>query len=117
MSGIVGDLKCGVRYAAHEGQAAGRIDHGREVEKAFLLRRAVVDRFIRRRRIFYSEIVLQIAPGQEILGLPDRAAVFETRCDGAVAAAIDADAAGVVESVGFGLDVENAGRAQAVLGR
>src|SRR5229473_2059988 len=89
LSRPVGNLIGPIRYAAHEGQAAGGIDHCREVEKSFFLRRAVVDRFIGRRWIFYSEIASKIAPGHEILGLSDRAAIFETRCDGAVAAAID----------------------------
>ncbi len=71
--------------------------------------------FIRRRRIFYSEIAAEIAPGHEILGLAGGAAIFETRRDGSVAAAIDADAAGVVEGVGLGLDVEDTRGAQAVL--
>ncbi len=51
------------------------------------------------------------------MGLPDRAAPFETRRDGAMAAAIDADPAGVVEGVRPGLDVQHARRAQAVLRR
>jgi hypothetical protein len=67
------------------------------------LRGAVVDRFICRRWIFYSEIASEIAPEHEILGLSDRAAIFETWRDGVVAAAIDADPAAVVEGVGLGL--------------
>ena len=117
LPGIVGNLKGAVRHAAHEGQAAGGIEHGREIEKSLFLRRAVVNRFVRRCRIFYSQIVLQKAPGHEILGLSDRAAIFEARRDRAVAAAIDADAAGVVEGVRLGLDVQHAGRAQAILRR
>ncbi len=66
-------------------------------------------------RIFDSQITSEIASGHEILGLPDGAAIFERRRDGAVAAAIDADAAGVVESVRLGLDVQYARSAQAIL--
>src|ERR1700737_4957869 len=105
---IVGNLKRTVRYTAHECQAAGGIEYRRKVEKSLFLRRAVVDRFICRRWIFYSEIASEIASGNEILGLSDRSAILETRCDGSVAAAIDADAAGVVESVRPGLDVHDA---------
>ena len=76
-----------------------------------------MNRFIRRRRIFDSQVAAEIASGYEVLGLSDRAAIFETRRDRAVAAAIDADAAGVVEGVRLGLDVQHASRAQAVLRR
>jgi hypothetical protein len=117
LPGIVGNLIGPVGHAAHEGQAAGRIEHSGKIEKSLFLRRAVVDRFVGWCGIFYAEIVLQKAPGHEVLGLPDRAAIFRTCRDGAVAAAIDADAAGVVEGVGLGLDVQHACGAQAVLRR
>src|ERR1700716_3181068 len=95
LPGIVGNLIGPVRYAAHEGEAAGRIDRGRQIEKSLLLRRAVVNGFIRGNRIFYSQIASKIAPGNEILGLSDGSAIFERRRDGAVAGAVDANAAGV----------------------
>ena len=72
---------------------------------------------VRRRRIFYSQIVLEKAPGREILRLPDRAAIFDKRRDGSVAAAIDADFAGVVEGVRPGLNVQHACRTLAKLRR
>src|SRR6202158_4668260 len=96
---IVGNLKRTVRYTAHECQAAGRIDHRRKVEKSFFLRRAVVDCFICRRWIFDPQIAPEVAAGYVVLRLSDRAAVFETRRDRSVAAAIDAGAAAVVEGV------------------
>src|SRR5258707_14295573 len=73
--------------------------------------------FVRRGRTFYSQFFLEKAPGREILGLSDRAAIFETWRDRAVAAAIDADTAGVVESVRLGLDVQHTGRGLAILRR
>ena len=117
LSGIVGDLIAAVRDAAHEGQPAGRIEHCRQIEKALFLRSVVVNGVIRRGRILDSEIAAEIAPGDEILGLSDGAAVFQRRRDGAVAAAIDTDAAAVVEGVGLGLDVEDTRGAQAILRR
>ena len=51
------------------------------------------------------------------MGLPDRTAIVETGRDCSVAAAIDADAAAVVEGIGPGLDVDHAGGAQAILRR
>jgi hypothetical protein len=117
LAGIVRDLECRIRHAAHEGEAALRIDPRREIEKALLLVGAVVDRIDRRRRVLDAEIVLQKAARQEILRLPGGAAIFHVGRDGAVAAAIDADHAGIVEGVGLGGDVEHAGRPQAVLGR
>ncbi len=112
---IVGDLIGAVRDPADEAQAAGRIEHGRQIEEALFLRRAVVNGVMRGGRIFYSEIAAEITPRDEILCLPDRPAIFEAWRNGAVAAAVNADAAGIVERVRSGLDVENAGRAQAIL--
>ena len=47
----------------------------------------------------------------------DGAAIFEARLDGAAAAAVEADAAGIVEGIGAGGDVDQADRAHAELGR
>src|SRR5260370_15640834 len=58
---IVGNLKAAVRYAAHEGQAAGGVEHRRKIEKSLFLGCAVVNSFVRRRRILYSQIILEIA--------------------------------------------------------
>ena len=49
--------------------------------------------------------------------LSDRAAVFDARRERTAAAAVDADVAGIVEGVAARPDVEDAGRAQAVLRR
>src|SRR6185312_17069357 len=59
---IVRNLKSGVRHAAHEGQAAGRIEHCGKVEKPLFLRRAIMNRLSRGSRIFDPEVVLQKAP-------------------------------------------------------
>ena len=117
LAGIVGDLIIAIRNPAHEGEAALRVEQGGEIEESFLLRGVVVDGVIGRRRIFDADAAAEITSGHEILGLADRAAIFSRCREGAVAAAIDADATAVVEGVGLGLDVEHAGGAQAVLGR
>ncbi|WP_409193021.1 hypothetical protein [Bradyrhizobium sp. RDM4] len=70
-----------------------------------------------RRRILDAEIVLEKAARQEVLGLADRSAIFDVGRDGAVAAAIDADDARIVEGVGLGLDVQHARGSQAILRR
>ena len=76
-----------------------------------------MDGVVGRGRVFDADAAAEIATRDVILGLSDRAAIFGRGRDGAVAAAIDADAAAVVEGVGLGLDVEHARRAQAILRR
>jgi hypothetical protein len=55
--------------------------------------------------------------GDEVLRLPDRAAVFDARRERPPTAAVDADVAGIVEGVAARPDVEDAGGAQPVLRR
>ncbi len=114
---IVRDLVGAGRGAADEDQARGRIDDGGEIDEALALIGVVVDRAAAGRRVLDAEIAAEVAAGDEILRLANGAAVFEARRHGAVAAAIDADAAAVVEGIRLGLDIEHAGGAQAVLRR
>ena len=67
-------------------------------------------------RIFQSDIALEEAPGEEILGLADLAAILEARREGLSRAAIDARSP-AVEGIVAGLDVEHARGAQAKLRR
>jgi hypothetical protein len=117
LSGIVRNLIGAVRCAADEGQAAGGIDHRGKVRKTLFLVGMIVDRRVGRRRIFDSDIAAKIPSRDEILRLSGGPAIFETRGDRAVAAAVDADAAGIVEGVRLGLDVQHARGALAILRR
>ena len=117
LPGIVRNLVAAVRDPAHESQAAGRIEHGREIQEAFFLVGMIVNRAPGRRRIFQSKVAAEVSAGDEILGLADRAAILDARRDGAVATAVNTGAAAVVEGVGFGLDIDHAGGAQSILRR
>ena len=112
----IGNLKRAIGGAGHQREARVGIENGRDIGKAALLRRVVVDRRPVRRRIFKSDIALEEPPGEEILGLTDLAAIFEARREGLPRAAIDAHSP-AVEGIVAGLDVEHAGGAQAKLRR
>ena len=112
----IGNLKRAVGGAGHQREARVRIENGRDIGEAALLRRMIVDRRPVRRRIFKSDIALEEPPGEEILGLTDLAAILEARREGLPRAAVDADRA-AVEGIVAGLDVEDARGAQAKLSR
>ena len=112
----IGNLKRAVGGAGHQREARVRIENGRDIGKAALLRRVVVDRRPVRRRIFKSDVALEEPPGEEILGLADLAAILEARREGLSRAAIDAHSP-AVEGIVAGLDVEHARGAQAKLRR
>ena len=112
----IGNLKRAVGGAGHQREARVGIENGRDIGKAALLRRMIVDRRPVRRRIFKSDIALEEPPSEEILGLTDLAAILEARREGLPRAAIDAHRA-AVEGIVAGLDVEHARGAQAELRR
>ena len=114
--GRIGNLKRAVGGAGHQREARVGIENGRDIGKAALLCRMIVDRRPVRRRIFKSDIAFEEPPGEEILGLTDLAAILEARREGLPRAAIDADRA-AVEGIVAGLDVEHARGAQAKLRR
>jgi hypothetical protein len=117
LAGGVGYLVAAVRGAGDESEPGIRVEQGRDIAEAPLLRGVIVNRVPVRRRIFQADIALEEPAGDKVLRLPDGAAVFETRRECTAAAAVHAGAAGVVEGVAAGPDVEDAGGAQPVLRR
>lgn len=114
---IVRNLEATVGDTTHIDDPRGGIDDCGEIGKPFALIGMIVDRVVGGRRIFEAEIAAEVASGNEILGAADRTTPLGIGRDRLVAAAIDADLAGVVEGARFGLDVDDAGGAQAVLCR
>src|SRR6266700_2850342 len=117
LPGIVGDLELAQRRSGDEAQARVFVEQGRGITEELALPGVIVQRIEARRRVLDALVAGEIAAGDEILGLADGAAVFEFRRDGLPAAAVDADAAAVVERAALGGDVDEAGGAQAVLRR
>src|SRR5947209_7379580 len=69
------------------------------------------------RRVLDALLAREIAAGQKILPGTGGAAIFERRRQRRLTAAIDADAAAIVERAGARGDVDNAGGAQSILRR
>ena len=77
-----------------------------------------MDRIVAVGRIFDAEIAGEAAAGEKILGVAAASAVVEARRQGAETAAVDADAAALLQRIAaLGLDVDDAGGAQAELRR
>src|SRR5580693_2961901 len=85
----VGDLELAVRGADDRGDPRRRIDDPREVGKTAPLVGKVVDRMIAALRVLDADGVAQCLAGDEIIELPDPAAIFKARLHPAVLSAID----------------------------
>ena len=114
--GCIGNLKGTVGGAGHQREARVRVENGRDIGEAAFLGRVIVDRRPVRCRIFKPDIAFEEPPREEILGLTDLAAILEARRECLPRAAIDAHCA-AIEGIVAGLDVEDAGSAQAELRR
>src|SRR5437764_13476124 len=105
------------RGAEYAGRPGGRVDDPGDVGEAATLVGAVVDRVIIADRVLDADAVVQVFAGDEIIDLADPAAPFEARLQPFVRAAIHRDRAARHEAAGLGLDVDDAGGAEAVLRR
>ena len=117
LAGGVGYLVAAVCGAGDESEPRVRIEQGRDIAEAPLLRGMIMNRVPVRRRIFQPDIALEETSGDKVLRLSDGAAVFDARRERTPAAAVDADVSRIVEGVAARPDIENAGRAQAELRR
>ena len=77
----------------------------------------IVDGIDVRRRVLEAEIGEEAATGKEVFGAATRAAIFDARCQHAAAAAVHANRSAGLERAAAGLDVDNAGVAESILGR
>ena len=115
---IVRDLESARGVAEDRAHARLRIEHRRGVAEKVALIGAIVDRTIAVGRVFDAEIAGEAAAVEEIFGVAAAPAVFEARRQGAETAAVNADAAALLQRIAaLGLDVDDAGGAQAELRR
>ena len=102
-------------------RAQDRADLARRVEQVFKVAEAVpllgrvVDRVVWR-RLRDADVVLDVVAGEIVVEAPERAPVLRARLDPGVAAAVHADIPARPKSPALGLDVHDAGGAQAELG-
>ena len=114
---IVRNLEAAVVGAEHGTQAGIVIEKIRQVAERFVLACLVVQRIARVLRIFHAQRIAQVAAGQIVIELADAAEQFGARFDMVVAANQDADAPARRQAALLGFDIDDAGRAQAELGR
>jgi len=74
-----------------------------------------VDRIARRRRILHAQVVLQVAARQVVIEGAGRSAGGNGGLESTSASAIEADITALVERAALGGDIDNAGRAVAIL--
>ena len=111
------DLELAARGAEDGGQPRRRVDDAGDIGKPARLGGDVVDRVEGRGRVLDPLGVVQILAGGVIIDLADPAALFGARLKRRLLAAIQRERAARIERPGLGLDVDDAGGAQAVLRR
>ena len=95
-----------------------RVEHRRSVAEEVALVGAVVDCIGAVGRVFDAEIAREAATSDKIFSVAAASAVVEARRQSAETAPIDADIAALLQRIAaFGLDVDDAGGAQAELCR
>ena len=84
----VRNLEVAVGRAAHQADAAGVAQNARRINKRLALVRRVVNRVVAGRWVLDAEVVMVVTAVHEVIPFSLRAAVFKTRPDGVVTAAI-----------------------------
>ena len=114
---IVGDLELAARRAEDRAHPRRRVDDSRDIRKAALLVADIVQRVEARGGVLDADGVVEVVASNEIIDLADTPAIFEARLQPAPATAVHRDRAAGFERAGLGLDVDDAGGAEAVLRR
>ena len=113
---IVRNLKVASEVAEDRCKTCLRVEHGRRITEEVALIRPVVDRVVAVGRILDAEIAGEAEARDKVLGIASATAVFEARTYRAETAAVDADAAALLQRIAArGLDIDDAGGAQAEL--
>ena len=111
----VGDLEAVVRRPEQQADATLRVEQVRQVAERLALMRLVVDRGALGRRVLDADLVAEVRAGEVVAEGTRRAEQLEARLDVAVAADGERRAAAVLETRVARLDVDDRGRAVAVL--
>ncbi|MBW8760357.1 MAG: hypothetical protein JF586_22435 [Burkholderiales bacterium] len=113
----VGDLERTDRRAGAGGDAVVAIEDVLDVAEGMVLVRVIVQRIRAAVRRLHAEVARKRISRDEVVHVARAARVVDAGLDGAVAAAVDRDGPAGLDRVGLRLDVDDAGRAQAVLRR